>query len=71
MNFVLAIEEDLGVSGNSDGSFDPDNWLQDLQLEEEWITSIDPNLTSQQTSAQTLALSTIPDVPVTPDGPDG
>ncbi|KFY76604.1 hypothetical protein V498_09550 [Pseudogymnoascus sp. VKM F-4517 (FW-2822)] len=64
-NFASAVTE---AHGNSDGSFNPDNFLQNLQLVKDWISTIDPNFVTQQMLGQKPALSTIPDIPVTTEG---
>lgn len=46
--------------------FNLNNWLQDLELDADWISSIDPDLATHQTISQTPAYFTIPDVAVTP-----
>jgi hypothetical protein len=59
-------DDDVTIPVNTNTSFNLDNWPQDLQLDADRITVIDPNLVSHQTISQTPALSTIPDIVVTP-----
>ena len=66
INFTSTTHNDTSAPANTSNSFNPDTWLQDLQLDADWISSIDPNLVTHQTVAQTPALSTIPDIAITP-----
>jgi hypothetical protein len=66
VTFASTADNDLSVPVNTNNSFNPDNWLQEPQLAVDWSNTIDPNLVTHQTIGQTLPLSTIPDIAVTP-----
>ena len=58
------------ISNDGERSLDADNWLQDLQLDGKWMAAINDSQVTQDTIvARTPALSTVPDIPITPDGP--
>lgn len=66
VDFASTTRDNIDAPANTNSPFNPDTWLQDLQLDADWISSIDPDLVTHQTTGQTPALSTIPDIAVTP-----